>query len=618
MGTTAFRWCAVALAGATLALTACPRPRAAPRGDGTTVTVDGEPPPFPDGFDPGQPLPEPPPGDPAAVGASYLAMVYPPLRDAWGAFLEDCRLRLPPDHALNQPSLEATAELTVDADGQLVAVTLLRASGNADFDATVQEIAGGAGPFPAPPADVRSDDGRVYLTWLFARDRRQAGVATAALRRIEWPLPRAVPALLDAGELAEAARRLARASAGAAGAEQAEIAALTARVLVAALREALAAEDPEIQRVAIDGVIAAAAAGAGEALRPLARELRAIGDGAVELPLRGAALAALGAIGDRDAAPLLLAILDKDQGHNVELSGAAARALVALGQGAEVATRLRGWLASGERARLGGALWALARAAVPGLEAEVGKLVTHKDVAIRAAACAALGARLTAGGDATAWKALRKGLDDRDAQVRAACAAGAADAAAAGVKSRPAYWRLVELLRDKDERVRAGAVRAALLLEPVKVTQELTPLNKEKSAAVLAALATGLGARPGAVEPRLLKLAGHGDVGVRAAAVRALAARADAPSRAAAAAAIVDPEAAVRAAAVAALDDAAQLATLAEDPAPEVAAAARTRRVVLAGRAASLAEVALAVAGAPRASRDRALLAAAWLQAPAG
>ncbi|MCB9572398.1 MAG: TonB family protein [Kofleriaceae bacterium] len=610
----------VVLAAATLAVGAgCPRPPAKATG-GTTVTVDGDPPDYPDGFDPGQALPEPAPPDPGAYGVAYLQMIYPAIRDAWSAFLEDCRLRLPPDHPLNSPTLEATVEIVIDGDGQVASVTLIRPSGNDDFDGVARDVAAEAAPFPPPPKALISDDDHAYVTWLFARDRRQAGVATAALRRVEWPLDRAVPKLVEAGRLDDAARRLAAAAPGATGAEKDQILGLAERVFVTAVRGGLAVDDASVQRAAIEAIRGAARHAGGGALAPLAptmRELRSIADGAVEMPLRAAAIAALGAIGDRDAAPMLLAILDKDQGHNVELSGEAARALVALDQAKATAAVLRPWLTSTERAKVTGALVTLGRAGVPGLEAELAKLIGHKDVAVRTGACAALGTALTAGASDAAWKAIRKGLDDRDASVRGACARGAAVAAAGGGKSRAAYWRLVELFRDKDERVRAGAALAAVRLDPSKVTQELGALAKEKSPVVLAALAEGLGATPaGPPDKRLVALSGADDVRVRTAAVRALAGRADAESRGLAAGKIVDPEVAVRLAAIEAIDDPAQLETLASDPVAELAAAASRRRIALAGRWGSLPEVAEAVAAAPKASLARVQLAGAWLQAP--
>jgi TonB family protein len=169
------------------------------------VTVDGDPPDFPGDFDPGKPLPDPAAPDPNQFGLAYLEQVYPALRDAWAQFLEDARLRLPPDDPLNSPTLAAKIQITLDKNGAITDATMIEPSGNADFDETAQEIVDEAGPFPAPPADVLSDDEHVYVTWLFARDRRQAGIATAELRREEWPIDKSVPHYLEAGNLAEAA-----------------------------------------------------------------------------------------------------------------------------------------------------------------------------------------------------------------------------------------------------------------------------------------------------------------------------------------------------------------------------------------------------------------------------
>jgi HEAT repeat protein len=250
------------------------------------------------------------------------------------------------------------------------------------------------------------------------------------------------------------------------------------------------------------------------------------------------------------------------------------------------------------------------------MSAEIAKHLLAKDAGVRVAACAALGPAAGARDDGgAAWKGLRKGLDDREASVRAACARGSAVAAQMGSSSRAAYYRAVELFKDKDERVRAGAALAAARLEPKKMVDELSAFAKEKSATVLAALAEGLGAGPsGAPHKKLIALAGSTDTQVRAAAVRALAGRADAESRKLAASMIVDPETVVRMAALGAIDDAASLDALAADPAPEVAAAAQTLRLLALGRWATLGEVLTAVSDAtPEANQVR--LAAAWLRA---
>src|SRR5207237_1170199 len=139
------------------------------------------------------------------------------------------------------------------------------------------------------------------------------------------------------------------------------------------------------------------------------------------------------------------------------------------------------------------------------------------------AACRALGQ--VASGEAPAWKALKKGLDDRDASVRAACAESIATVAAPG-KNRTAFYTLVPMFKDRDDHVRAAAVRAAAALEPTKVVEELGALRKENSATVLVGLAAALAKIDSAEVPkRLVELAGHADPSVRAAAAAALVAR---------------------------------------------------------------------------------------------
>ncbi|KAB2902694.1 MAG: TonB C-terminal domain-containing protein, partial [Kofleriaceae bacterium] len=132
--------CLIALAG-------CPPGK--PSRSGTTVTASGEVP-YPTDFTPPPPLPAPPPADGKAFGAKYLDQAYARIGDDWTAFLEDCRLRLPPQHPLNDRSLAATASITLDAQGHVVEVTLLDKSGNDDFDEVARAVATDAGPFPAP------------------------------------------------------------------------------------------------------------------------------------------------------------------------------------------------------------------------------------------------------------------------------------------------------------------------------------------------------------------------------------------------------------------------------------------------------------------------------------
>lgn len=600
------RWPRVWTVVGCLALAGCPS-GAKPKPD-TMVTASGEVP-YPTDFTPPPPLPPPPAADGKVFGARYLDLAYARIGDDWTAFLEDCRLRLPPQHPLNDATLAATAGITLDAQGHVVEVTLLDRSGNADFDEVARAVASDAGPFPPPGRTLLSDDDRLYLTWLFARDERQAGAATASLRRVEWPIDRAVPKYLGDGNLTEASRRVASAAAGG-DAAQAKVLGFAERVMTAVVREGLASPDPAVQRLAI------AAAGAAR-ISSAARELRSIADGALDVGLRAAAIDALAAIGDLDAAPMLAMILDRDQGANTELTGAAARGLARLGGQARLGEIVVAWFAAGkpgktpaERARTWAALIAAGQAPVPAAIPDVNRMLADREPVVRAAACRALGAAV--GADAAAWKGLRKGLADADASVRATCVNAIADAAAAGTRSRATFWQVAPLLKDRDERVRAAAVLAVLRLEPDRAATELTAASRDKSPVVLASLAeawvrTGSGAKTAA-------LLAHESPAVRQAAARALLAGDDKAK--AMLAARVDLEPALRLLALAVTSDRSALEAASTDPEPSIRTAAAARLVVLRGRADTVADVASQVAGAPPASAERVRLAGAWLAAP--
>jgi TonB family protein len=582
--------------------------------DPTVVSTQGEPPAFPGDFTPGAPLTAPAPGDPAAFGATYLDGIYPAFRDGWAAFLEDIRLRLPPSHPLNSPTLEATLLIVANKKGEVIDVQVQRPSGNDDFDQAARDVARDAGPFPAPSRDLLSDDDRLYLTWLFARDQRQAGLATAKVTRIEWALDRAVTKFLDGGDLAAASARVAAAASAATSAAALDpVLVMADRLFLSAIREALRSPDPAVQRVAIAAAAEARLAAAGP-------ELRTLAETAADVANRAAALEALGAIKDVGAAPMTLAALERDAGATAEVTAAAAAALAAMGKGADAGAVVERWLTEGrpgqtasQKARTWAALIALRELPMPSAVPELDRLTKAGDPRVAAAACTALGT--TASASAEVWKSLRKGLDDADASVRAACARGAATAAERGSKSRSAFWRSAELLRDRDERVRAGAVRAAARIDPARAAQELQVLAREKSPPVLIALTAAWGAIGPAPQKQLTTLAGHPDPAVRAAAVAALAARSDDTSRAAAAARAVDPDPRVRVAAVPAVRDPAQLVTLAEDSAPEVRSAAVVALAKLRGRRAILVEQTQAVAAAPPASPERVSLALGWFLA---
>ena len=562
---------------------------------------------FPTDFTPPPPLAPAGPADPAAFGAAYLDQLAARIEPGWTQFIEDCRLRLPPSHPLNSPTLEASLALVIDVHGAVAEVSLAARSGNSEFDDAVLGVADDAAPFPAPPRAFLSDDDRAYVTWRFGRDQRQAGAATASLTRVEWPIERSVPKFLDDGNLTEAARRVAKG----AGSDPGAVAlGFGERVMIAAVREGLASADAGVQRLAIGAAAVAKA-------KTAARELRAIADGAMDVELRGAAIEALAAIGDVDAAPLLVTILERDAGANLELTASAAHALAALDAKAEVARVVGAWLAAGkagatpaDRAKTWAALIAASGAPVPSAIADIGKLAATGEPRVRGAVCRALGTAATV--DGSAWKPLGRGLADPDASVRATCATAIAAAAAAGANSRATFWLLAPLLRDRDERVRAAAVLALGRLDAKRGKDNLVAQAKDKSALVQASLADAL-VRAGELD-RAAALLGHAEVSVRLAAATALG-TAGGAGGAAKLAGHTDADPAVRIAILTATSDKAALAAAASDADPAVAATAIRRLVVVSGRAATLAGSATVVADAAAGSAIRVQAAGAWLAA---
>ena len=587
---------------------------ACPSQSGPDVENPDPPPPFPTDFQPGPPLGDPDPAPPDKPGLVYLEKVHEQLGGSWTAFLENCRLRLPPSHALNNATLAARVSLVIARDGNLQAAEVISSSGNAEYDRVALDVVRDSAPFPEPPAESVSDDDAVHIEWMFARDRRQAGVATAELRRIEWEAPRAVPKFLAAGDVATAARRLSIAMSGGASGQEELYLGLGRQVAVAAVRAALGHEDTGVQRV---GVAAAASA----KLLAAAPELRKIIDTSVDVELRGEAIAAVGAIGDQGAGPLLVEVMETAKGSGVggsaDNSAAAAKALAAIGKGDVAEATVLGWLQASDPASQWAALVVMAEFSVPAAVPTLARLVadSKQPRTVRLAACTALGTSTTPEVGVLGMKALSRGLKASDAGLRAACTDGVARAAGNGTRSRLIYWALVKLLKkERDERVRAAAVTAIARLDSARFPKELYLLRKEKSKLVLAAMARALqGTNDQLAVGRLIALTRAGDPTVRQEAAMALVGRKDSASQGAVAALIEDPDPGVRRAAVAALDDLQLLGGLLDDSSPAVRSAAFASIVRVRGQLATLPQLTRVIAGAAPGSPDGALWAESWL-----
>ncbi|HSR99771.1 MAG TPA: TonB C-terminal domain-containing protein [Kofleriaceae bacterium] len=526
-------------------------------------------------------LPPPVPADPSARGASYLGQLAALLQPPWGDFLEDCRLRLPADHPLNAPGLAATFELAIDRGGKIVERKQIETSGNGDFDTAVSDVLADASPLPAPPEALLSDDERAHVRWQFARDRRQAGPATARVVFVELPLLGVIEGLLARGQLERAARRTSSAAA-----TDPDRGAAAERVMIAALREAMASPDGAARRAAIEAC--------GRArVHELSPSVRAELVATADPELRLAAITAVGALVDRAAAPALVFALTEELAQQARSAIARVSALVAIGHAQDAAAAVRAVLDRGPSPI---ALAALGLVPLPELEHRLAGWAGAGDPTTRAAVCAAL----PAASPRRAGALIVRGLRDADATVRATCT----DAAARTDRARPdaaIVRRLRELVRDRDRSVRARAIAAIGALDPSHPVRAVDDPVTEVRAAFAAS----------ATEAELRMLIVDRAPEVRVAALAALGDRAaDVVIHAA-----VDPSPAVRRAAIPLLADVDALDRLARDDSPDVATAALVRLTELRGRAALTSQLLERLVAAPAGSAERARIALAWLLA---
>jgi TonB family protein len=566
----------VGLISALLALGAC--------GPYSKVEPETLGPPVPTSFVPGEKLgaePTPPEG---LAGNPWLEAVHERFYVKWSeGFLEQSRMFLPPTHPLNDRQLAVTLELTVGADGTLLVLTPITSSGNADFDAAAKQVISDSAPFPAPPAELQRDDGNFYVTWLFARDNRQAAVANARFDKRLWPPERAVPAMLASGRWRDASRRLAQTIQGTADAGQLKLGRdIASFILLAALsREA----SPAQRSLAIDGARRSKLAQALPAIRALAK-------GAVDLGVRAMAMRALGELGDADSSKLLE---DAVAGADGDRSIAAALGLAALGQKDEVWARLAPKLDDPAAAVRMGALKTLAAVAPAGCVPVLAAILLKPSImagkpasrAERAAAALALGTAL-AGGANDAGRPLIIALDDGDAAVRAATMAALTAAGRGGYRSKGAFYKIILLIKERDPAVRAQAVRALAAVFPTGAASELAVITrKEKQRVVKLALidAMVILGDPTSLKTLISWSQGKGDPSLRPAAIKALSLRHEPEAKAALAAMIDAKEPDIRVIAVAASTDTAALHRALTDESSVVRASAIERLAALEGPA---------------------------------
>jgi TonB family protein len=111
--------------------------------------------------------------DRAVPFARYLNAMHARIHPFFGDwFLES--LEAQDGGASDDMNLVTRIEVMVAPDGTIKQMGVVRSSGQRAFDIAVLDSVDRASPFLAPPGEIRSPDGNVYLHWEFHRDPKFA------------------------------------------------------------------------------------------------------------------------------------------------------------------------------------------------------------------------------------------------------------------------------------------------------------------------------------------------------------------------------------------------------------------------------------------------------------
>lgn len=103
--------------------------------------------------------------------ANYLNRIHNRLHDVFAFEYLPSLDALPSSHALNRMDLATHIEIVLSReDGRIVRMGVTRASGSTMFDVGALESVQRAAPYGAPPNEIVSPDGNVYLHWEFHRN----------------------------------------------------------------------------------------------------------------------------------------------------------------------------------------------------------------------------------------------------------------------------------------------------------------------------------------------------------------------------------------------------------------------------------------------------------------
>ncbi len=107
--------------------------------------------------------------------AVYVARMHRRIHELWGfGFLEHLDDK-GHDHPLNNQDLWTNLEVSLNPDGTVHKVTIVKTSGKTEFDVAAVDTVLTSAPYEATPEAIRSSDDRVYLRWAFYRNWRQCG-----------------------------------------------------------------------------------------------------------------------------------------------------------------------------------------------------------------------------------------------------------------------------------------------------------------------------------------------------------------------------------------------------------------------------------------------------------
>lgn len=107
--------------------------------------------------------------------ARYITAMHRGIHEAWAFGYLAALENHPASHPLNDLELWTKVEIVLNGDGTIDKVRTVHHSGNSSFDAAAREVVISSGPYPEPPKEIRSGNGKIYLHWAFHRNDYACG-----------------------------------------------------------------------------------------------------------------------------------------------------------------------------------------------------------------------------------------------------------------------------------------------------------------------------------------------------------------------------------------------------------------------------------------------------------